>query len=118
MRWNLRLAAAQRDVWKASELLVREAGVSRSWIYTQPKLRQEIDQLRRDGQANPRGPAASSPASSESLRRRLELSHQVIAQLREQNSELRAALARAHGQRRASAAASTGGNLAVHDTRL
>jgi hypothetical protein len=98
--------------------LVREAGVSRSWIYTQPELRQEIDQLQRNGQANPRGPAASARASSESLRRRLELSHQVIAQLREENSELRAALARAHGQRRASAAASTSGNLAVHDTRL
>jgi hypothetical protein len=84
--------------------LVREAGVSRSWIYTQPELRDEIEQLRRNSQASSLRPARDTRASVESLRRRLELSHQLIAQLRKENSELREALARAHGQRRASAA--------------
>jgi Family of unknown function (DUF6262) len=96
--------------------LVREAGVSRSWICTQPELRDEIDQLRRNGPATPRRPAAGVRASIESLRRRLGLAHQLVAQLRQENGELRAALARAHGERRASAA-STIADLAAHDTR-
>jgi hypothetical protein len=95
--------------------LVREARVSRSWIYTQPELRDEIEQLRRDVPASPLRPTPGTRASVESLRRRLELSHQVIARLRKENSELRVALARAHGQRRTSAA-STSGNLAANDT--
>jgi hypothetical protein len=80
--------------------LVREARVWRSWIYTQPELRDEIEQLRRNGPASSLRPTPSAWASVDSLRRRLELSHQVIAQLRRENSELRTALARAHGQRR------------------
>ena len=94
--------------------LVREAGVSRSWIYTQPELRDEIEQRRRTGSTTPQGSTAGTRASAESLRRRLELAHQLVAQLRKENSELRTALARAHGDRRTSAAASASG---AHDTR-
>jgi len=83
--------------------LAATAGVSRSWIYSQPALRDQIEQLR-SGTPRP-GPsdrqAAGSQASTESLRRRLALAHQCIQQLREENQQLRQSLARAHGQRRA-----------------
>ena len=49
-------------------------------------------------------------ASDESLRRRLNLAHQRITQLRNENQQLRDALARAHGQLRAQA-------IPNHDSR-
>jgi Family of unknown function (DUF6262) len=53
------------------ESVARHAGVSRSWIYTQPDIKDEIHRLR----AQHRGPTAPIPshqrASDESLRRRL-----------------------------------------------
>ena len=81
--------------------LARRAGVSRSWIYTQPELRERIEQLRQHNRNEPNPAAtvsnADSRASTDSLRRRLELAHQHIAQLRTENREVRDALARAHG---------------------
>lgn len=78
------------------------AGVSRSWIYAQPELRDQIEQLRsglpRTGLSDRQ---AGSQASAESLRRRLALAHQRIQQLRDENRQLQQSLARAHGQRRA-----------------
>ena len=47
------------------------------------------------------GQAGSSRANEESLRRRLALAHQRIAQLRNDNHELRQMLAHAHGELRA-----------------
>jgi hypothetical protein len=85
--------------------LAREAGVSRSWIYTQPELRDLLEQLQHT--KNPVGAAGrggNSRASEESLRRRLALAHQHIAQLRNDNHELRQMLARAHGDLRAAKA--------------
>ena len=49
-----------------------------------------------------------SRASDESLRRRLELAHQKITQLRAENQQLRRDLAAAHGQLRAAAASQEG----------
>ncbi len=85
--------------------LAAQAGVSRAWIYTQPALRDQVGQLQH-GQASRRPPArqAVSRASDESLRRRLELAHQKITQLRAENQQLRHDLAAAHGQLRAAAA--------------
>lgn len=81
--------------------LARRAGVSRSWLYTQPELRERIEQLRQHSrnETNPGATASNtdSRASTDSLRRRLELAHEHIAQLRTENRELRDALARAHG---------------------
>lgn len=80
--------------------LATEARVSRSWIYTQPDLLDEIQQAQPTA-----GNAASvhdtEGASAASLRRRLELAHQRIRQLTDDNRRLRDQLARAHGQRRA-----------------
>jgi Family of unknown function (DUF6262) len=71
-------------------LLASKAAVSWSWIYTQPELRDQIEQLRqnRTRTGSPSW-APSSHASDESLRRRLELAHQRIAQLRAENQQLR-----------------------------
>ena len=51
---------------------------------------------------------AGCRASDESLRRRLELAHQKITQLRAENQQLRRDLETAHGQLRAMAASREG----------
>jgi len=78
--------------------LARAAGVARSWIYTQPDLLARITTERPDAR-----PAATdrTRASDESWQRRIELAHQRIKQLSEENRQLRDQLAIAHGQRRA-----------------
>jgi predicted nucleic acid-binding Zn-ribbon protein len=83
-------------------LLAGKAGVSRSWIYTQPELRDHIEQLQQ-ATTRPDAPRreTANHASEESLRRRLTLAHQRITQLRTENQQLRESLARAHGQLRA-----------------
>ncbi len=83
-------------------LLASKAGVSRSWIYTQPELRDRIERLQQKrARTSSRTGRTSSRASEESLRRRLTLAHQRIAQLRTENQQLRDELARAHGELRA-----------------
>jgi hypothetical protein len=89
--------------------LATQAGVSRSWIYTQPELRERIEQLQKTAPGG-RGAGGAHGASDESLRRRLNLAHQRITQLRNENQQLRDALARAHGQLRAQA-------IPNHDSR-
>ncbi len=80
--------------------LAARAAVSRSWIYTQPELRDQIEQL----QTNTLKPSTTAPAvtqaSADSLRRRLTLAHQTITQLRTENQHLRDTVARIHGQLR------------------
>lgn len=82
-------------------LLASTAGVSRSWIYTQPELRGEIERLQAQTRTGTPRRETGDGASDESLRRRLDLAHQRIAQLRAENQQLRESLARAHGQLRA-----------------
>jgi len=78
--------------------LARSAGVARSWIYTQPDLLDRITAQVPSTRAavNPR-----TAASEESWQRRIELAHQRIKELTEENKQLRTQLALAHGQRRA-----------------
>jgi hypothetical protein len=82
------------------ESVARHAGVSRSWIYTQPDIKDEIHRLR----AQHRGPTAPIPspqrASGESLRRRLEISNRRNRELADENQQLRRQLANALGQLR------------------
>lgn len=83
-------------------LLASKAAVSRSWIYTQPELRDRIERLQQKRtRTSSRAGTTGSRASEESLRRRLTLAHQRIAQLRSENQQLREELARAHGELRA-----------------
>lgn len=77
------------------------AQVSRSWLYTQPQLLERIAALA-DGHSPARREAPPAPerASTASLRRRLELAHQRIGQLTEENRRLREELERAYGRLR------------------
>ena len=77
------------------------AGISRSWLYTQPDIRDQIRQLR--GTRSP-GLASAIPASQRatdtSLRARVSTSLQRNQQLAEENARLRRQLARALGDHR------------------
>lgn len=101
------LAAMTRDGGTVTiARLAAEAGISRAWIYTQTGLREQIEQIQRDRTPGtpPAKRQAGIKASDESLRRRLELAHHKITQLRAENQQLRHDLAAAHGQLRAAAA--------------
>jgi hypothetical protein len=83
------------------QTIARHAGVSRSWLYSQPDIRAEIQNLR---DATQRAPATAVPAaqraSDTSLLRRLEAANQRNRQLTEDNQRLRRQLAQALGQLR------------------
>ena len=77
------------------------AGVSRSWLYAQDDLRQEITRLRDATRRAPHPPIPTTQrASDTSLRQRLEAAHHQIRQLREERDKLRHQLARALGDQR------------------
>ena len=81
----------------------RAAGVSRSWLYAQQDLRAEIQRLRQRHPATPppQVPPQRQRASDTSLLRRLEAATARIRRLETDNQQLRDALARALGERRA-----------------
>jgi AraC-like DNA-binding protein len=85
------------------EAVAGEAGVSRSWLYTQADLRAEIQRLRARRQPTP--PAPLTPqrqqASQASLLRRLEAATDRLHRLEHENRDLREALAEALGSARA-----------------
>jgi hypothetical protein len=83
-------------------LVARTAEVSRSWLYSQPDIRAEIQQLRDTARQAPssRVPAGQR-ASDPSLRRRLQAACERNQQLAEENQRLRRQLAEALGQLRA-----------------
>jgi hypothetical protein len=78
------------------------AGVSRSWLYTQPEIRAAIERLRDD---NGRSTGVSVPTrqrtTAASLVRRLEAAHRRNQELSREVAELRDQLAAAHGELRA-----------------
>jgi len=84
------------------ESVARAAGVSRSWLYTQPDIRDEVLRLRDLGR---RAPGTSVPAhhrsSGASLLRRLQATTARNRELAEDNQRLRHQLAQALGQLRA-----------------
>ena len=84
------------------ESVARAAGVSRSWLYTQPDIRDEVLRLRALGR---RAPGTSVPArqssSGASLLRRLQATTARNRELAEDNQRLRHQLAQALGQLRA-----------------
>jgi negative regulator of sigma E activity len=84
------------------EAVATAAGVSRSWLYAQPDIRAEIEQLRalRRGAAGTTIPARQR-ASDASLLRRLEAAAARNRELVEDNKRLRAHLERAYGELRA-----------------
>lgn len=89
-----RLDAAAATITYQS--LAREAGVSRSWLYSQPDIRELIDHHR----AGHPEPAAASPPprqrpSAASLQTRLEVANTRIRELQQDNQRLREALSQA-----------------------
>jgi Family of unknown function (DUF6262) len=80
------------------DAVARQANVSRSWLYTQQDLRTEIQ---RHPAATPALPPDRQRASEPSLLRRLEAATARIRHLEADNQQLRDALARALGERRA-----------------
>jgi hypothetical protein len=80
--------------------LARAAGVARSWIYTQPDLVEAIKAIASDRPHAAR-PARSTESSEASWRQRLELAHDRIKELANDNAQLRKQLARADGELRA-----------------
>ena len=81
--------------------IAAHAGVSRSWLYAQPELRDQLRQLT----ATPH-PAESTPprverSSDASLRQRLTLAHERIREVDNDNRHLRDQIALLHGQLRA-----------------
>ena len=83
------------------ESIARHAGVSRSWIYTQTDLKDEIRRLRAQYRPEPSTPVPTGQrASDDSLRRRLEIANQRNRELADENQRLRRQLACALGQNR------------------
>ncbi len=84
------------------EAVARHAGVSRSWLYTEPDLRGEIERLREATGRAPTPPVPAAQRSSDaSLLRRLHAAQERNRQLNEDNQRLRRQLARALGDQRA-----------------
>ena len=84
------------------EAVASEAGVSRSWLYSQPDIRAEIRALRTRRQPESRAPLTPQRqrATDASLLRRLEAATARMRQLEEDNRQLREALAEALGTAR------------------
>jgi len=83
--------------------VARRAGVSRQWLYTQPALRGEIEQLRDRTPARAGGIPAPQRASEASLRQRAQSLRAENRRLREENASLKAELALVYGTQRADA---------------
>ncbi|MCX4792239.1 DUF6262 family protein [Streptomyces sp. NBC_01221] len=75
----------------------REAGVSHSFLYTHPTLRDRIEQLRQQNQAAPPPPSDAASENNIALALTTEIAR-LKKRLRDQDKELREALAQAHGE--------------------
>ena len=84
--------------------VAQAAGISRSWLYTQPDISSQIRRLRRE--ANAAGSAGGIPSAQRptdaSLRARLAAALDRNKQLADQNARLRRQLACALGDQRSS----------------
>jgi len=101
----VRATAAVRELARTGaainfQAVARAAGVSRQWLYQQPDLRHEIDQLRTTSQPAGAPVPAGQRATEASLRQRIRSLLGENHRLRRESDELRAELALAYGQRR------------------
>jgi hypothetical protein len=84
------------------ETVARKAQVSRSWLYTQPDIRAEIERLRASGRRTALVPLPARQRSSDpSLQSRLEAINSRNRDLLDENTRLRRRLAEALGLLRA-----------------
>lgn len=91
------------------------AGVSRSWLYAQPELRDQLRRLTAISETAESAPAPIERGSDASLRQRLTLAHERIRELDDENRQLRNQIALLHGQLRANRIAGTHVTDTVHD---
>ena len=82
--------------------VAREAGISRSWLYTQPDISSQIRRLREktDGAGSASAIPAGQRATGASLRARLAAALDRNRQLADENARIRRQLARALGDQR------------------
>jgi uncharacterized protein DUF6262 len=82
--------------------VAQAAGVSRSWLYTQPDISSQIRRLRQntDGTGSAGAVPASQRTTDASLRARLTAALDRNRQLTDENARLRRQLARALGDQR------------------
>ena len=93
------------------ESVAAEARISRSWLYTQPDVRDEIIKLRAEHRSTPTERPAHRTrdrASIDSLQARLAVAHNRISTLTSENERLRHQLALALGQARQNQAGPVG----------
>jgi Family of unknown function (DUF6262) len=83
------------------EVVARTAAVSRSWLYAQPDIRDQIERLREATRHTPAPPIPARQRTSDpSLRTRLDTALNRNRELAEENQRLRRQLAQALGERR------------------
>ena len=95
--------------------IAAHAGVSRSWLYAQPELRDQLRRLTAISEPPEPAPARIERGSDASLRQRLTLAHERIRELDNENCQLRNQIALLHGQLRANRIAATLVTDTVHD---
>ena len=96
--------------------IAAHAGVSRSWLYAQPELRDQLRRLTAISETpEPAPPPRVERCSDASLRQRLTLAHQRIRELGNENRQLRNQIALLHGQLRDNRIAATHVTDTVHD---
>jgi hypothetical protein len=84
------------------EVVAKAAGVSRSWLYTQPDIRAEIERLRSLHHRAPVQPVPAGQRTTDpSLFQRLQVANARNRELAEDNQRLRRQLAQALGELRA-----------------
>ena len=81
--------------------LASAAGVSRSWLYRQPELREEVERLRQRAPAPRHRVPSDQQATVESLRQQLRAYREEIARLRVDNQALNDQVAHYLGAARA-----------------
>jgi hypothetical protein len=83
------------------ESVAKAAGISRSWLYSQPDLRADIQRLREQTRSTGRPTVPPvQRATDASLRQRLEEATGRIRELRQENERLRREVAAALGEQR------------------
>jgi Family of unknown function (DUF6262) len=81
--------------------LARTADVSRSWLYRQPELRHQIEQLRHSPPQGRPDSRTTQRASADSLRQQLQIYREELARLQAENRTLKDQVARQLGAARA-----------------
>jgi Family of unknown function (DUF6262) len=95
--------------------IAAHAGVSRSWLYAQPELRDQLRRLTAMSDTAQPAPSRVERGSDASLRQRLTLAHERNRELDDENRQLRNQIAVLHGQLRANRITGSHVTDTVHD---